>query len=556
LGYEAFLRLGRDFWREHLEVMSLLNRLSYRLAQWARQVVPNTLVLAIFLSCITCCLCLIWTPLGVLELGQIWVGEGTHRLMRMEGGQIKPWVVQKIEAKEKGRWRLVIHRRSSPLEVAAVFQGQEPYRVLYVERNALWIQGGDRASLERKLAVLQVRARIKGIWHFLAFAMQMCLILLTGYALAVSKPLMRVVRFLASLPRDGGVAAAWVACLSRVGGWLNWGFGLVLGAYFAREVARCGEERGIAMHYPLLGAAGYTAMLIWHGGLSGSAPLKVAEAQHLSRELGLSLAPIPLQQTIFSPMNLAVTLGLLIAIPLLCRAMMPLDTRESLPFSHFVDAPSHGVPLLDQRSNALDQARWINWLLAFPMLGMFFWQWSSGVPLSINAMILLFFSLGLLLHRGPRAYLLAAAEGGRGCIGIMIQFPLYAGIFALVYEAGLLERMSLWIASVSSPSGFLISSFLSAGLLNLFVPSGGGQWGMQGAVVLQAAEALKIPLGTAVMTVAYGDQWTNMLQPFWALALLEITGLRARDIVGYTILLMFASGLLFAMALLLFGRFF
>jgi short-chain fatty acids transporter len=167
-------------------------------------------------------------------------------------------------------------------------------------------------------------------------------------------------------------------------------------------------------------------------------------------------------------------------------------------------------------------------------------------------MILLFFSVGLLFHRGVQEYADAAAEGGRSCVGIMLQFPLYAGIFALVYESGLVDQIAQRWVSISSPSSFLLGSFLSAGVLNLFVPSGGGQWGIQGAVVLTAAKELGVPPGAAVMTVVYGDQWTNMLQPFWALALLEITGLRARDLLGYTLILMLASGLLFGLGLLLF----
>ncbi|MCB9638990.1 MAG: short-chain fatty acid transporter [Myxococcales bacterium] len=532
--------------------MVSLNRMSVGLSRWSRRWVPNTFVLAIFLTLLALLICRWRTPLGWLELGRVWVGEGRQPLMRKDVRRPRPWVVEQMEFKGPKTWRLTIWSKTSPSTVAGVLAADPKIQVLRLEPRAVWLRGVDRPALESRLMRLTVPSKIRGIWHFLSFAMQMCLILLTGYALAVSKPVMRMVRFLAGIPTHGAAAAAWVSFVSMLAGWINWGFGLVVGAYFAREVARRGEERGIPMHYPLLGAAGYSAMLVWHGGLSGSAPLKVAEVGHLTRELGLQMGPIPLQQTIFSPLNIAVTLGLLIAVPLLCRSMSPQSKEDILPLRHFVRSPSDGVQLLDQTHSGLDRWWGFNLLLGGPMLGFFFWQLLQGRSPSLNSMILLFFSVGLLLHRGVQAYMEAAAEGGRSCVGIILQFPLYAGIFAMVYESGLVDQIAQWLASASSPSGFLLGSFASAGLLNLFVPSGGGQWGIQGTVVLSAAKSLNVPPGTAVMTVAYGDQWTNMLQPFWALALLEITGLRARDLLGYTIILMLASGLLFGLGLLLF----
>ncbi len=532
--------------------MFSLRGMSVHLAQWSRRWIPSTFVLAIFLSLVTLGVCRWWTPMGWGELGRVWAGEGRHPLLRGGGGRPRPWVVERMEFKGPQTWRLQLWSKTDPAVVAGVLSREPSFQVLRLEARAVWLRGVERQALEQRLLSLSVPAKIRGIWHFLSFAMQMCLILLTGYALAVSKPVMRLVRRLAGIPMTGATAAAWVALLSMLAGWINWGFGLVVGAHMAREVARRGEERGIPMHYPLLGAAGYTAMLVWHGGLSGSAPLKVAEVGHLSYELGLPMAPISLWETILSPLNLAVTLGLLIAIPLLCKAMSPLQKEENLPLSHFVRAPSEGVQLLDQSARGVDHWWGINVVLGVPMLGIFVWEIVQGRSPSINAMILLFFSVGLLFHRGVQDYADAAAEGGRSCVGIMLQFPLYAGIFALVYESGLVDQIAQRWVSISSPSSFLLGSFLSAGVLNLFVPSGGGQWGIQGAVVLTAAKELGVPPGAAVMTVVYGDQWTNMLQPFWALALLEITGLRARDLLGYTLILMLASGLLFGLGLLLF----
>lgn len=535
----------------------MLSRIGVWITRFAQRVVPHTMVLAIFLSAITAMLCFLLTPLQATELLQIWAGSGQHPLMRTSVDGLKPWVVTKVEPAGKNQLKLSVWRKTSPGQVAKALRSEKsPYPVdASVRGKYLIVKGISAKQLKENLVLLHVPARTRGIWHFLSFAMQMCLILLTGYVLAVSRPVMNLIRRAASFPKDAGAAAGLVALVAMVSGWINWGFGLIVGAYFAREVGKQGARRGIPMHYPLLGAAGYTALLIWHGGLSGSAPLKVAERGHLSGQLGLSLSQIPLTETIFSPLNLAVTISLLFSVPLLCRGMTPTRTEDMQPFGAFADAQAHEYQESAQGGTWLDNWPGINILLAAPMLGYLAYNLSVyGLQqFSINHVIILFLAVGLLLHRGIYSFLSAGIEGSRSCAGIMLQFPLYAGIFSILYESGLVEIFAAWAGKITYPTLFLVVNFLTSGLLNIFIPSGGGQWGIQGAIVLTAAQQLNISPGTSVMTIAYGDQWTNMIQPFWALALLEITGLKARDIIGYTILLMVATGFLFLLALVLFG---
>ena len=129
----------------------------------------------------------------------------------------------------------------------------------------------------------------------------------------------------------------------------------------------------------------------------------------------------------------------------------------------------------------------------------------------------------------------------------------YSGvpIFGVMKYSGLITVVAGWVASISSARTLPLATFLSAGAVNLFVPSGGGQWGVQGPVVVEAAQSLDADLGRAQMGLAYGDEWTNMLQPFWALPLLALTGLRARDIMGYCAALMLLVTPIFVAALLL-----
>jgi len=161
-------------------------------------------------------------------------------------------------------------------------------------------------------------------------------------------------------------------------------------------------------------------------------------------------------------------------------------------------------------------------------------------------------ALGLILHGSPRAYMDAVTEAARGCAGIIIQFPLYAGIMAMMVVSGLVGAVAERFVSVGNETTIPVLSYLSAGVVNLFVPSGGGQWGIQGQIALETGLAAGIEPGKMIMAVAYGDQLTNMLQPFWALPLLGITGCKARDIVGYTAVVMVFAGVWMAIGLLVF----
>ena len=170
-------------------------------------------------------------------------------------------------------------------------------------------------------------------------------------------------------------------------------------------------------------------------------------------------------------------------------------------------------------------------------------------PNEVNATML---GLGMLFHGSPRRYLHAVEKSARGCAGIILQFPFYAGIMALLSASGL----ALWLAETTSQNATVTSlpimTFLSAGVVNFFVPSGGGQWGIQGPIALEAGAAVGVPASKMIMSVAYGDELTNMLQPFWAIPLLAITGIKAREIVGYTALVMLVAGTWMIIGLLAF----
>ena len=375
----------------------------------------------------------------------------------------------------------------------------------------------------------------KGFWELLAFGMQMCIVLVTGHALASSTPVKRGITWLADRPRTARSAVAMVAAVAAVCGLLNWGLGLIAGALLARETAVRGQARGLQVHYPLLAAAGYVGLLVWHGGFSGSVPLLIATEGHF---LEKSIGVIPIRATLFSPLNLTVAVALLVLIPVVSAALHPKDrVKTARDFDVDVEETSEEADEGGSPARRIERSRIVS--LVAGALGIAFLVrtvWVSGFHPNLNLVNLAFLSLGLLLHKHPAAYVAAVADGAKACAGIILQFPFYGGIMGVMKYTGLMTAMAAAATHHVGPALYPLVTFLSAGLVNLFVPSGGGQWAVQGPIAVEAARMLHLSLPRTAMAVAFGDEWTNMLQPFWALALLGITRLRAGDIMGYTVI--------------------
>ena len=387
----------------------------------------------------------------------------------------------------------------------------------------------------------------KGLWALLSFTMQMCVMLVLGAALARAPVVQRMMARGVGLTRTPRQLVAVTSGVAIALALLNWSLGLIGGALVAREAGQLARRRGWSLHYPLVCAAGYSGLMTWHGGLSGSAPLKVSTQADLVEVLGPTLAEtvgvLGLDVTLLSPLNLAVSGGLLVLGPLLFGAMTPThddDAREAPLLEDEAateDAPPDGVVETLERSSSFAL------LLAAPMLAALTLTLLEGglARLSFNTVNLALFAGALLLHGRPDRFLASCDEGARSCAGVIVQFPLYAGIMGVMSTAGLSTSLSE-LFSQAGAGAFEVLAFASAGLLNLFVPSGGGQWAVQGPVLMQGATSLGLEPGRVVMAMAYGDQWTNMLQPFWALPLLALTGVRARDIVGYAAVWMAFGG--------------
>ncbi|MGB8713005.1 MAG: short-chain fatty acid transporter [Onishia taeanensis] len=397
-------------------------------------------------------------------------------------------------------------------------------------------------AVERQTPLDVLRFWGDGFWNLLTFSMQMLLVLITGFMLANTPPVKRVLSGLAGKAKNAGSAIVLVTVVSLLASWINWGFGLVVGALFAKELAR-----QVRVDYRLLVASAYSGFLIWHAGLAGSIPLTIATEGHFTVE---QIGVIPTSETIFSWFNLAIVAVLLVSVPLVNRLMLPSEDESVYVDPALLEEEQETRVRITRPAERLENSRALAWLVGIPGLLFLLDHFVlRGGGLNLNVINFLFLFLAIVLHRTPRRLLASLQEAIKGGAGIVIQFPFYAGIMAIMVQSGLAQTLSEAFVSFASAETLPFWSFISAGVVNLFVPSGGGQWAVQAPVMLPAAAALGADVPRIAMAVAWGDAWTNLLQPFWALPVLAIAGLKAKDIMGYCLIQLFISGAIIALGL-------
>ena len=396
-----------------------------------------------------------------------------------------------------------------------------------------------------------------GFWGLLSFSMQMAMVLVLGNTMASAGVFKKGLRSIASTAQTPSRAIMITAFVSAVCCWINWGFGLVIGALLAKEIAK--QVKGV--DYRLLIASAYSGFVVWHGGMSGSIPLGVAAVGAdgvVANTGGVVTAAIPTSLTIFSPMNLVISAIIIIGLPFVCRAMMP-DKEHTIE----VDAAllvedAEKVYKIETPADKLEHSR-IIWAIVL-ILGFAYIIYNIALnklnSLNLNFVNFIFMFAGILLHGNLKRYIDAFADSAKSCSGILLQFPFYAGIQGMMTGAvagvSLAGVISTFFVGIATTTTFPLFTFLSAGIVNFFVPSGGGQWAVQGPIMMPAGLEIGVPAAKTAMAIAWGDAWTNMIQPFWALPALGIAGLSAKDIMGYCVITLLFSGVVIAAGFLIF----
>lgn len=398
-----------------------------------------------------------------------------------------------------------------------------------------------------------------GVWNLLAFAMQMALVLVCGSTLAAAPVVKRGIDAMARLPQSAPAAIALVTVVSALSCWLNWGFGLIVGVVFAKAIARQRSD----VDYRLLIASAYSGFVVWHAGISGSIPLTMAtpgEALSLATN-GALTDPVPLAQTILNWHNLATVLMVIVGITVANSLMHPKQgiltidpalLREDNKNVTAAVSTSGRTP-----AQRLEQSKLLSWLVALMLVAYLVIHLGvRGAGLDLGGVIMIFLALGLMLHSTPVDYVRAFGKATTGAAGIILQFPFYAGIMGIITGIGasgisLGGVMAEACIRISNPVTYPLLTFLCAAVLNMFVPSGGGHWAVQAPIMFTAGADLGVDPGLTGMAISWGDAWTNLIQPFWALPALAIARLDAKDIMGYCLIDLLVTGVIICAGLLI-----
>ena len=396
-----------------------------------------------------------------------------------------------------------------------------------------------------------------GLPKLFTFTAQICIIMITAHALAHTKPVEKILSKIGSYPASQIQAYALVTFISGLASLFAWSFGLIVGGIVSKFVAIGCAKKRIKIHYPLLVASAYSGYVIWHMGYSSSAALFVSSADHsLINKIGI----IPVTDTIFNPFNITIAIFTLLIITIVNPLMRPNNDSEINEIDsnvfRFTDKSNSDDMNKKIRSPAqvIENNRFISFFLAISLLlfiGLIFYK--KGFSLDLNIVSWSFLGIGLLLSNSPIHYVKLVNRASITVGPIILQYPFYAGIMGIMADTGLINVLAEKISSIATADTLGFYSFLSGGLVNMFIPSGGGQWAVQGPVMIEAANYLNVKPYVIVLGVAYGDQWTNMIQPFWTIPLLAIAGLHMRQIMGYTFVIFIITGIIYGSAMLYLG---
>jgi len=377
-----------------------------------------------------------------------------------------------------------------------------------------------------------------GFWDLVVFTMQMSLIILTGYAVATAPPVYTIIKKISEIPKTARGAAAFVALFSMASSLVSWSFSLIFSALLAKEVA----HRVPHADYRALGAAAYLGVgSVWALGLSSSAALIMAAPASLPDAIERISGVIPLSNT------LGLWQSIVIAVVLLVVSMA-IAYFSAPPAEHARGMDEMGVVYEPAGREIGVRVRPGEWFEYSPVLTIIVCALGYGylarevitsgaaVILELNHYVFLFLITGLLLHWRPRSFVLAVSGAVAPVGGVLIQYPLYAGIVRMMTESGLATTMAHFFVAISTPHTFPIMIGIYSALLGLFIPSAGGKWLIEAPYMLEAGKALQVHLGWIVQTYNATEALANLIHPFWMLPLVGILNLKPRDIVGFSML--------------------
>jgi len=377
-----------------------------------------------------------------------------------------------------------------------------------------------------------------GFWDLVNFTMQMTMIIVTGYSVATAPPVYRLICRLSEIPKNGRSAVAFVALFSMASSLISWSFSLIISGLLAREVTH--RVRGA--DYRAVGAAAYLGVgSVWALGLSSSAALIMAAPASLPPSILAISGVIPLSQTLLLWQSM-LTAAILVLVSMAIAYYSAPDAGQARSMA---DMGVTYETVVVKKEWPERPGEWLEFnptlnvvvgVLGLIYLGSEVASKGASVILELNHYVFLFLVAGLLLHWQPRSFVKSIAAAVPSVAGVLVQYPLYAGMVKMMTESGLARRMAHFFVEVSTQHTYPVLVGVYSAVLGLFVPSAGGKWLIEAPYMLEAGKTLHVHLGWVVQTYNATEALANLIHPFWMLPLLGILGLKARDIVGYSAL--------------------
>ncbi|SPS00316.1 short-chain fatty acid transporter [Cupriavidus taiwanensis] len=392
----------------------------------------------------------------------------------------------------------------------------------------------------------------KGFWNLLAFTTQMAVILAMGYVLATAPLTDRMLDRIVGAVHAPRTAIIVATLVGGIGSYLNWGFGLVIGGIIAKKLAL--KVRGV--HYPLIIASAYSGFTLYGLGLSASIPVLISTPGHpMEKAMGV----IPLSETIFSTPMLLTSLAVIVTLPLLNAWLHPrhpaevVEIRREQETARAEAGTGHSIGGENTLAGRLNNSRILS--LAIGLCGMAYAviYFTQGGSLDLNLINFLILFAGVLLLGTPVNYVAKLNEGIKTISGIILQYPFYAGIMAIMAGSGLVDTISRVFVDIATPQTLPFWGLVSSFVINFFAPSGGGHWMIQGPFMVDAAKAIHSSVSQTSMSVMLGNAWNDLVQPFWILPALALSKLNLKDVMGYTVIMMIWVGLIYIAAMLMWG---
>ena len=391
-----------------------------------------------------------------------------------------------------------------------------------------------------------------GYWSLLEFTSQIILVLALGHVVAHTRAVHKALIWISSFVSSARVAYFGLTLLSSACALVSWGIGLIVPAVLARIIAGNCRDRGIRVHFPLLVTCGYAGGVVGMQGLSASIPLRLNDPDHLLFD---TVGLIGLEQTIFSTWSISIVVAIMVLLPLsFCFSAPDDEDIVEMPESlDVVAAEKPEVPTASMTpSQRFETARSVTLVLGCVAATYAIRHFWTGGSLQLNSLNMVFVALGLLFADSTRHYVQLLSNAAKAAGPFLIQYPLYAGIMGMLSTSGLGAMFVSGFVSISNAQTLPLWTFFSAACLNIFIPSAGGQWAVQGPIMTEAARQVGADIPRIAMAVTIGEVWSNAFQPLYAVPVLAIAGLHIRDIMGYAVIAFIVTGAIYLTALTLF----